>query len=96
MIASQHRARLVLDYLRADGLSEMLAALDRGFGSLAILPVHGAAKLAAIRVLVRAVKGGRAPNQIHAALVLNDEQSRPNKALQEILDGKGVLPLANQ
>ena len=26
---------------RADGLAEVLAALDRGFGSLAILPVHG-------------------------------------------------------
>src|SRR6202007_2181185 len=26
---------------RADGLVELLAALDRGFGSLAILPVHG-------------------------------------------------------
>ena len=26
---------------RADGLAEVLAALDRGFGSLAILPIHG-------------------------------------------------------
>jgi tRNA1(Val) A37 N6-methylase TrmN6 len=81
---------------RADGLAGMLAALDRGFGSLAILPVHGSAKMPAIRLLVRAIKGGRAPMQIHAALVLNDEQSRPNTALQEILDGKGALPLANQ
>jgi tRNA1(Val) A37 N6-methylase TrmN6 len=81
---------------RADGLAGMLAALDRGFGSLAILPVHGSAKMPAIRLLVRAIKGGRAPTQIHAALVLNDEHSRPNTALQEILDGKGALPLANQ
>ena len=51
---------------RADGLGEALAALDRGFGSLAILPVHGDATKPAIRVLVRAVKGGRAPTQIHA------------------------------
>ena len=29
---------------RADGIAEVLAALDRGFGSLAILPVHGDAK----------------------------------------------------
>jgi tRNA1(Val) A37 N6-methylase TrmN6 len=81
---------------RADGLGEVLAALDRGFGSLAILPVHGSVKMPAIRLLVRAVKGGRAPTQIHAALVLNDEQSRPNETLQEILDGKEALPLANQ
>jgi tRNA1(Val) A37 N6-methylase TrmN6 len=45
-------------------------------------------------VLVRAVKGGRAPLQIHAALLLNNESAPPNKELQQILDGKGVLPLA--
>jgi tRNA1(Val) A37 N6-methylase TrmN6 len=46
---------------RADGLADVLAALDRGFGSLAILPVHGNAATPAIRILVRAIKGGRAP-----------------------------------
>jgi tRNA1(Val) A37 N6-methylase TrmN6 len=79
---------------RADGLAEVLAALDRGFGSLKILPVHGEAATPAIRVLISAVKGGKAPVQIHAALVLNDESALPNKQVQEILAGKGVLPLA--
>jgi tRNA1(Val) A37 N6-methylase TrmN6 len=79
---------------RAEGLAEVLAALDRGFGSLAILPVHGDAKMPAIRVLVRAVKGGKAPTQIHAALMLNDESAVPNKQVRNILAGKGVLPLA--
>jgi tRNA1(Val) A37 N6-methylase TrmN6 len=79
---------------RADGLSEVLAALDRGFGSLAILPVHADAARPALRVLVRAVKGGKAPTQIHAGLVLNDESALPNKQVQEILAGKRVLPLA--
>ena len=79
---------------RADGLAEVLAALDRGFGSLAILPVHGDAATPAIRVLVRAIKGGKAPLRIHAALMLNDEQGVPNKQVQDILAGKGILPLA--
>jgi tRNA1(Val) A37 N6-methylase TrmN6 len=79
---------------RADGLAEVLAALDRGFGSLAILPVHGDAATPAIRVLIRAVKGGMAPAQLHAALLLNDGKALPNKKVQEILAGKGVLPLA--
>jgi tRNA1(Val) A37 N6-methylase TrmN6 len=79
---------------RADGLAEVLAALDRGFGSLAILPVHADAKRPALRVLVRAVKGGKAPTQIHAGLVLNDESALPSKEVQEILAGKGILPLA--
>ena len=79
---------------RADGLAEVLAVLDRGFGSLKILPVHGEVTTPAIRVLVCATKGGKAPVQIHAALLLNDESALPNKQVQEILAGKGVLPLA--
>jgi tRNA1(Val) A37 N6-methylase TrmN6 len=79
---------------RADGLGEVLAALDRGFGSLAVLPVHGDPRLAAIRVLVRAVKGGRAATAIHPALMLNDESGVPNKRVQEVLAGRAVLPLA--
>jgi tRNA1(Val) A37 N6-methylase TrmN6 len=80
---------------RADGLAEVLAALDRGFGSLVILPVHGDPSAPAIRILVRATKGGKAPTRIHSALMLNDESAVPNKRVQEILAGKGGLPLAN-
>jgi tRNA1(Val) A37 N6-methylase TrmN6 len=79
---------------RADGIAEVLAALDRGFGSLAILPIHADASRPALRVLIRAVKGGKAPTQIYAALLLNDESALPNKEVQEILAGKGILPLA--
>lgn len=79
---------------RADGLAELLAALDRGFGSLEILPVHGDAMSPAIRVLVRAIKGGKAPLRMHAALILNGEAATPNRQVQDILAGKGSLPLA--
>ena len=75
---------------RADGIAEVLAALDHGFGSLEILPVHGDARAPANRILVRAVKGGRAPTQIHPALMLNDESGVPNKWVQEILAGNGA------
>jgi tRNA1(Val) A37 N6-methylase TrmN6 len=79
---------------RADELGEVLAALDRGFGSLAILPVHGDPTTPAIRVLIRALKAGRAPTQIYAGLMLNDAPGVPNKRVQEILAGRGNLPLA--
>jgi tRNA1(Val) A37 N6-methylase TrmN6 len=79
---------------RADGLAEVLSALDRGFGSLEILPVHANFTAPAIRILIRAIKGGRAPMQIHASLLLNDESGVPNKRVQEILAGEGTLPLA--
>jgi tRNA1(Val) A37 N6-methylase TrmN6 len=79
---------------RADGLAEVLAALGRGFGSLVILPVHGDPATPAIRVLVRAIKGGKAPTRLYAALMLNDESGVPNKQVQEVLAGKGGLPVA--
>jgi tRNA1(Val) A37 N6-methylase TrmN6 len=79
---------------RADGVAEVLAALDRGFGSLQMLPVHVDVTAPANRILIRATKGGRAPTQIQAALMLNEESGVPNKEVQEVLAGNGILPLA--
>jgi tRNA1(Val) A37 N6-methylase TrmN6 len=45
-------------------------------------------------VLVRAVKGGRAPTSIQPALILNDEPARPNPKVRGILAGTEILPLA--
>jgi len=81
---------------RADGLAEVLSALDHGFGGLEILPVHGDVRMPANRILVRAIKGGRAPTQIHPSLMLNDESGVPNKRVQEVLAGKAALPLTSR
>jgi tRNA1(Val) A37 N6-methylase TrmN6 len=79
---------------RADGVAEVLTALDRGFGSLQMLPVHPDVTAPANRILIRATKGGRAPTQIQAALMLNDKSGVPNKEVEEVLAGKGILQLA--
>ena len=79
---------------RADGLADALAALERGFGSLVILPVHGDARKPAIRILIRAVKGGKAPTRILSGLMLNDERGTPNPQARAILAGQAILPLA--
>ncbi len=81
---------------RADGISEVLAALSRGFGSLSILPVHADAGRPAIRLLVRAIKGGRAPTRLLPGLMLNDGADVPEKEVKEILEGRAVLPLAER
>jgi tRNA1(Val) A37 N6-methylase TrmN6 len=78
---------------RADGIADVLAALSRGFGSLAILPVHGEAGRPAIRVMVRAVKGGRAPTRLLPGLMLNGETRVSNSEMTEILEGRAALPL---
>src|SRR5947209_10154564 len=79
---------------RADGLSEAMAALQRGFGGVLVQPVHSDATAPAIRVLVRATKGSSAPPRIYAGVMLSDEAGLPNKAVQNILEGKGALRLA--
>ena len=79
---------------RADGLVEVLAALDRGFGSIQILPVHPNPVAPAIRVLVSAVKGGRAPLMLHAGLVLQETNGEAGSETQALLGGNAILPLA--
>lgn len=81
---------------RADGLADVLAALDRGFGSLAIMPVHGDAAAPAIRVLVRAVKGGRAPASIEPGIALRDAEGAPDLYIAKVLAGQAVLPWASR
>lgn len=78
---------------RADGLADVITALDRGFGSLEIQPVHPAAELGAIRILVKATKGGRAPLVLHQGLILRDEKGT-DAEVQAILEGRELLPLA--
>ena len=56
----------------ASALPAILAAFDRRLGATTILAVHPRAGEPARRVLVRAVKGSRAPLTIAAPLVLHD------------------------
>lgn len=79
---------------RADGLAEVLAALSRGFGSVAIVPVHSAPVAPAIRVVVRATKGGRAPMELFPALLLNSGAGNSTPEARAILEGQSTLPLA--
>jgi tRNA1(Val) A37 N6-methylase TrmN6 len=80
---------------RADGLAEVLAALSRGFGSLVVQPIHGEPRRPAIRILVRAIKGGRAPTRILTAVLLNDATGRPDPEVAAVLAGQGALALSS-
>jgi tRNA1(Val) A37 N6-methylase TrmN6 len=70
---------------RADGLADVLAALDLQFGDVAILPVHPRPDAAAIRILVRATKGSGAPFALLPGLMLNDADGKPSLEAEEIL-----------
>ena len=75
---------------RADGLGDVLGALSRGFGSLAVQPVHAEPGKPAIRILVRAVKGGRAPTQILPAATPDRAPGVPNEEVTAVLAGKSA------
>jgi tRNA1(Val) A37 N6-methylase TrmN6 len=76
---------------RADGVGDILAALGRGFGGVAILPVHPKSGAAAIRVLVKADKGSAAPLKLLPGLVLNDDAGKPTARAEALLRAEETL-----
>jgi tRNA1(Val) A37 N6-methylase TrmN6 len=89
-------ARGVLTLIwRADGLSDVLVALSRGFGGVTVMPVHPKPDAPAIRVLVRAARQSRAPLTIYPGLVLADAGGKPANLADAVLRGRAVLPLAD-
>ena len=75
---------------RADRLADLLEGLGEGAGSLQVRPVHAFAERPAKRVLVRAVKTGRAPLSLLPPLVLRDEAG-PRADAEAILRGEAAL-----
>jgi tRNA1(Val) A37 N6-methylase TrmN6 len=90
-----HSAGTLTLIWRADGLDEVLAALGRRFGGIAVLPVHGRAGAPAMRVLVQARKGSRAPLKLLPGLNLNDATGRPAVEAEAVLRGAAALPLTS-
>jgi tRNA1(Val) A37 N6-methylase TrmN6 len=78
---------------RADGLAEVLAHLQ-GFAAIAVLPVHPRPDAEAIRILVRAEKGARAPLRLFPGLVLNNAAGQPSAEAEAVLRQGAELPLA--
>jgi tRNA1(Val) A37 N6-methylase TrmN6 len=76
---------------RADGLAHLLDALSKNYGAISVLPVHGKDGEAAIRVIVRAIKGGRAPLTLRAPLILNDKDNRPTAEAEAVM--RDLVPL---
>ena len=75
---------------RADRLADLLAGLGEGAGSFRIRPVHAFADRPAKRVLVQAVKTGRAPLMLLPPLVLREgDAGRPE--VEAILRGEAAL-----
>jgi tRNA1(Val) A37 N6-methylase TrmN6 len=78
---------------RADRLADLLALLGETAGSFAVRGVHPYADAPAKRVLVQAVKTGKAPLRLLPPLVLHDRSDAKHTAEAEaILRGEAALP----
>jgi tRNA1(Val) A37 N6-methylase TrmN6 len=69
---------------RPDSLPAILAACEGRFGDVAVLPVHARPQEPAIRILLRGVKGSRAPFRLAPPLVLHREDGRFTDAAEAI------------
>lgn len=78
---------------KAEALPELVAALASRFGGLLLLPVHPRCGMPASRVIVRGIKGSRAPLQIRPGLVLHDPTGRFMPEVEAILRHGAPLDL---
>jgi tRNA1(Val) A37 N6-methylase TrmN6 len=77
---------------RADRLADILGLLAPKAGSVQVRPVHAFADAPAKRVLVRAVRAGRAPLKLLAPLVLHDRYGgKHTPAAEDVLRGRAAL-----
>jgi tRNA1(Val) A37 N6-methylase TrmN6 len=74
----------------ADRLAELLD-LGSAFGGLTLLPVHAKPAAPAIRMLLRATKGSRAPLALLPGFLLAREDGRPTDEADTVLRGGSML-----
>jgi tRNA1(Val) A37 N6-methylase TrmN6 len=80
---------------RADRLADLLAFLAPKAGSFQVRPIHPFADEPAKRVLLRAVKTGKAPLRLLPPLVLHDRGGAKHRPeVEAILRGEADLPWA--
>ena len=76
---------------RADRLAALLAALEGRAGGVTVLPIHARADGDAIRVLLRAKKGSRAPLRLRPPLVLHEASGRFTPEAEALHRGEAVV-----
>ena len=78
---------------RAEALADCLAALEARLGAVAILPVSPRDGAAATRVLIRGVKGSKAPLSLLPPLILHHKDGAYAPLADAILRGLRPAPL---
>jgi tRNA1(Val) A37 N6-methylase TrmN6 len=78
---------------KAEALGPLLAACEGRFGALEVLPIHPRRDAAAIRVIVRGIKGSRASLSLLPQLTLHGDDNCFRPEIERILRGGAGLEL---
>ena len=78
---------------RPDSLAQILAAAERRLGDVRILPVHAKPDAPAMRILVQARKGSRAPLSLRPGLVLHGLDGKLTTIGQSVGMGEATIDL---
>jgi len=78
---------------RADALAELLAGLSKGFGGVAIRPIHALSERPALRVVVTAVLNSRKPAVLLPAFILNRADGGLTEASEALHRGRATLEM---
>ncbi len=76
-------------------LSDLLEACNGRFGGLQILPLHSHGDASAGRIIVRAIRGSKAPLELLPGVVLHDGANQPTAIAQAALNGLARLPFVS-
>jgi len=76
---------------RADALAECLAAVEGRLGAVSILPVSARAGAPATRILLRGMKGSKAPLSLLAPMVLHEADGRFTSEMERLSRGEARL-----
>ena len=76
---------------KAEALAALLAACEGRFGALEVLPIHPRRDAAAIRVIVRGIKGSRAPLSLLPQLTLHGDDNAFLPEIERVLRGGAGL-----
>jgi len=70
---------------RPESTLQILKSLDGRFGAIEIVPIFPKPESAAIRLIVRAIKGRKTPTLMLPGITLNDSNGKPSARAEKIL-----------
>lgn len=88
----RHKGTLTFIH-KPEGLPQIIEALGHQAGGLHLFPLWAGSRKPAKRIILRAVKGSRAPLILHAGLILHDDMGKFTNEAERVLRDGAALPI---